>query len=154
MWAQGGHWKYEIIMRESNEMHSAQWRYYSSITPQAGLLPARSILFFVGHLKLARHYVHDEHVLLCFFSNFRNPDNDSTPWCYIYRGTQVVWEFCSVPKCTEGTAIIKQTTKSSWTDRWAISLKRGSCVCHFVNRDLPRVREGLWSVIPGHKVRH
>ncbi|XP_072290169.1 tissue-type plasminogen activator isoform X2 [Eucyclogobius newberryi] len=31
----------------------------------------------------------------------RNPDRDSTPWCYIYRGTQVVWEFCSLPKCPE-----------------------------------------------------
>lgn len=31
----------------------------------------------------------------------RNPDNDSTPWCYVYKGTQIVWEFCSVPKCPE-----------------------------------------------------
>ncbi|XP_034094289.1 tissue-type plasminogen activator isoform X4 [Gymnodraco acuticeps] len=29
----------------------------------------------------------------------RNPDNDSTPWCYVYKGTQIVWEFCSMPKC-------------------------------------------------------
>ncbi|XP_056889943.1 tissue-type plasminogen activator isoform X2 [Takifugu flavidus] len=31
----------------------------------------------------------------------RNPDNDSTPWCFVYKGTQVIWEFCSVPKCPE-----------------------------------------------------
>ncbi|XP_068167297.1 tissue-type plasminogen activator isoform X2 [Antennarius striatus] len=31
----------------------------------------------------------------------RNPDNDDSPWCYIYKGTQVVWERCSVPKCPE-----------------------------------------------------
>ncbi|XP_035022674.2 tissue-type plasminogen activator isoform X3 [Hippoglossus stenolepis] len=31
----------------------------------------------------------------------RNPDNDSNPWCYIYKGTQIVWELCSVPKCPE-----------------------------------------------------
>ncbi|KAM9858269.1 tissue-type plasminogen activator isoform 2-T3 [Aulostomus maculatus] len=31
----------------------------------------------------------------------RNPDDDSTPWCYVYRGTQIVWEFCSLPKCPE-----------------------------------------------------
>ncbi|CAB1428287.1 unnamed protein product [Pleuronectes platessa] len=31
----------------------------------------------------------------------RNPDSDSTPWCYIYKGTQVVWELCSMPKCPE-----------------------------------------------------
>ncbi|XP_054467177.1 tissue-type plasminogen activator isoform X2 [Anoplopoma fimbria] len=31
----------------------------------------------------------------------RNPDNDSTPWCYIYKGTQITWDFCSMPKCPE-----------------------------------------------------
>ncbi|XP_032435223.1 tissue-type plasminogen activator isoform X2 [Xiphophorus hellerii] len=31
----------------------------------------------------------------------RNPDHDSSPWCYVYRGTQIEWEFCSVPKCPE-----------------------------------------------------
>ncbi|XP_061754381.1 tissue-type plasminogen activator isoform X1 [Nerophis ophidion] len=31
----------------------------------------------------------------------RNPDNDSAPWCYTYKGTQIAWEFCSVPKCPE-----------------------------------------------------
>uniref|UniRef100_A0A672JDN2 Uncharacterized protein n=1 Tax=Salarias fasciatus TaxID=181472 RepID=A0A672JDN2_SALFA len=33
----------------------------------------------------------------------RNPDNDDTPWCYVYKGTQIVWEFCSLPKCPEAT---------------------------------------------------
>lgn len=41
------------------------------------------------------------------FIYLRNPDNDSTPWCYIYRGTQIVWEFCSMPKCPEGAALQK-----------------------------------------------
>ncbi|XP_068559862.1 tissue-type plasminogen activator isoform X3 [Cebidichthys violaceus] len=31
----------------------------------------------------------------------RNPDNDSAPWCYIYKGTQIAWELCSMPKCPE-----------------------------------------------------
>ncbi|XP_076005674.1 tissue-type plasminogen activator isoform X2 [Genypterus blacodes] len=31
----------------------------------------------------------------------RNPDNDNVPWCFIYKGTQIAWEFCSVPKCPE-----------------------------------------------------
>ncbi|KAM9744701.1 tissue-type plasminogen activator isoform 1-T2 [Menidia menidia] len=31
----------------------------------------------------------------------RNPDQDSSPWCYIYRGSQIAWEFCSMPKCSE-----------------------------------------------------
>uniref|UniRef100_A0A1A8N1T2 Plasminogen activator, tissue n=1 Tax=Nothobranchius pienaari TaxID=704102 RepID=A0A1A8N1T2_9TELE len=29
----------------------------------------------------------------------RNPDRDSSPWCYIYKGTEIVWDFCSLPKC-------------------------------------------------------
>ncbi|KAM7017911.1 tissue-type plasminogen activator isoform 3-T3 [Tautogolabrus adspersus] len=31
----------------------------------------------------------------------RNPDVDNTPWCYIYKGTQITWEACSLPKCAE-----------------------------------------------------
>ncbi|XP_007563499.1 tissue-type plasminogen activator isoform X1 [Poecilia formosa] len=31
----------------------------------------------------------------------RNPDHDSSPWCYVYKGTQIAWEFCYVPKCPE-----------------------------------------------------
>uniref|UniRef100_A0A1A7XNI6 Plasminogen activator n=1 Tax=Iconisemion striatum TaxID=60296 RepID=A0A1A7XNI6_9TELE len=31
----------------------------------------------------------------------RNPDRDNSPWCYIYKGTEVVWDFCSLPKCTK-----------------------------------------------------
>ncbi|KAM3867641.1 tissue-type plasminogen activator [Diretmus argenteus] len=31
----------------------------------------------------------------------RNPDNDSIPWCYIYKGTQIAWELCTLPKCPE-----------------------------------------------------
>uniref|UniRef100_A0A3Q3KLT3 Plasminogen activator n=1 Tax=Monopterus albus TaxID=43700 RepID=A0A3Q3KLT3_MONAL len=31
----------------------------------------------------------------------RNPDNDSIPWCFIYKGIQIVWDFCSIPKCPE-----------------------------------------------------
>lgn len=31
----------------------------------------------------------------------RNPDGDGSPWCYIYKGNQIVWEYCSLPKCPE-----------------------------------------------------
>ncbi|XP_061135101.1 tissue-type plasminogen activator isoform X1 [Syngnathus typhle] len=31
----------------------------------------------------------------------RNPDHDGAPWCYTYKGTQIIWEFCSLPKCSE-----------------------------------------------------
>ncbi|XP_028852986.1 tissue-type plasminogen activator isoform X2 [Denticeps clupeoides] len=32
----------------------------------------------------------------------RNPDGDSKPWCYVYKGTQIVWEFCTLPTCAAG----------------------------------------------------
>ncbi|XP_046871569.1 tissue-type plasminogen activator, partial [Hypomesus transpacificus] len=32
----------------------------------------------------------------------RNPDSDSSPWCYVYRGIEVSWELCSLPKCPAG----------------------------------------------------
>ncbi|KAG7489418.1 tissue-type plasminogen activator isoform X1 [Solea senegalensis] len=31
----------------------------------------------------------------------RNPDNDNTPWCYVYKNNLIAWEFCSLPKCKE-----------------------------------------------------
>ncbi|XP_051923165.1 tissue-type plasminogen activator isoform X1 [Hippocampus zosterae] len=31
----------------------------------------------------------------------RNPNRDGTPWCYTYKGTQIIWEFCSLPKCSQ-----------------------------------------------------
>uniref|UniRef100_UPI0037E82463 tissue-type plasminogen activator isoform X2 n=1 Tax=Semicossyphus pulcher TaxID=241346 RepID=UPI0037E82463 len=50
----------------------------------------------------------------------RNPDSDNTPWCYIYKGTQIAWEACPVPKCPEdkyqecvrGTGLSYRGTKS------------------------------------------
>ncbi|XP_063031474.1 tissue-type plasminogen activator isoform X2 [Melospiza melodia melodia] len=31
----------------------------------------------------------------------RNPDEDSRPWCYIYKGGRYTWEHCSVPSCSK-----------------------------------------------------
>ncbi|KAK6468528.1 tissue-type plasminogen activator [Huso huso] len=32
----------------------------------------------------------------------RNPDNDTEPWCHVYKNKQLVWEYCSVPSCPQG----------------------------------------------------
>uniref|UniRef100_A0A8D0HAS4 Plasminogen activator n=1 Tax=Sphenodon punctatus TaxID=8508 RepID=A0A8D0HAS4_SPHPU len=32
----------------------------------------------------------------------RNPDEDSRPWCHIYRGGQYTWEYCNTPACSRG----------------------------------------------------
>ncbi|KAG7263942.1 hypothetical protein CRUP_029282, partial [Coryphaenoides rupestris] len=31
----------------------------------------------------------------------RNPDNDSVPWCFVYKGAQVDWQYCGMDKCPE-----------------------------------------------------
>ncbi|NXU83203.1 TPA protein, partial [Xiphorhynchus elegans] len=31
----------------------------------------------------------------------RNPDEDSRPWCYIYKEGKYTWEHCSVPSCSK-----------------------------------------------------
>ncbi|XP_026877978.2 tissue-type plasminogen activator [Electrophorus electricus] len=34
----------------------------------------------------------------------RNPDGDSKPWCYVYKKSEIAWEFCSVPSCATAPA--------------------------------------------------
>ncbi|XP_067272345.1 tissue-type plasminogen activator-like isoform X2 [Pseudorasbora parva] len=29
----------------------------------------------------------------------RNPDNERGPWCHVYKGSNLTWELCGVPKC-------------------------------------------------------
>ncbi|KAJ8263474.1 hypothetical protein COCON_G00159310 [Conger conger] len=29
----------------------------------------------------------------------RNPDGDLAPWCHVYKGSQLTWELCDIPKC-------------------------------------------------------
>ncbi|KGL75997.1 Salivary plasminogen activator beta, partial [Tinamus guttatus] len=38
----------------------------------------------------------------------RNPDEDSKPWCYIYKGGKYSWEYCSVPSCSKATCGLRQ----------------------------------------------
>lgn len=89
----------ELHNPERTEVHSQENGRQQPRPGQPQLLQVKWVLtwfesyynffFLVKHLNLS--------LLL------RNPDNDSTPWCFIYKGMQIVWEFCSVPKCPEGT---------------------------------------------------
>uniref|UniRef100_A0A671MV15 Plasminogen activator n=1 Tax=Sinocyclocheilus anshuiensis TaxID=1608454 RepID=A0A671MV15_9TELE len=36
----------------------------------------------------------------------RNPDGDLGPWCHVYKGSQLTWELCDVPKCPRKTPSI------------------------------------------------
>ncbi|TRY96768.1 hypothetical protein DNTS_014492 [Danionella cerebrum] len=35
----------------------------------------------------------------------RNPDGDLGPWCHVYKGSQLTWELCEVPKCWKPSSI-------------------------------------------------
>uniref|UniRef100_A0A3B4AGD5 Plasminogen activator n=1 Tax=Periophthalmus magnuspinnatus TaxID=409849 RepID=A0A3B4AGD5_9GOBI len=56
----------------------------------------------------------------------RNPDSDSTPWCYVYRGTQVVWDFCSLPKCPEDKGCVSGSGQSY---RGTVAVTRSGSRC-------------------------
>lgn len=92
----------ELHNSERKEVHSQENGRQQSRPGQPQLLQVKCFLtwwwnyyyFFYGE---AFKY------FLVTFSKPRNPDNDSTPWCFIYKGTQIIWEFCSVPKCPKGT---------------------------------------------------
>lgn len=30
---------------------------------------------------------------------YRNPDNDTRPWCFVWSGNQLSWEYCSLAQC-------------------------------------------------------
>lgn len=69
------------------------------------------------------------------FSRLRNPDNDSTPWCYIYRGTQIVWDFCSLPKCPQGTALQWASESQRPTITHLVCLKRCFFACVWADKN-------------------
>uniref|UniRef100_A0A667YPZ8 Plasminogen activator n=1 Tax=Myripristis murdjan TaxID=586833 RepID=A0A667YPZ8_9TELE len=69
----------------------------------------------------------------------RNPDKDDTPWCYVYKGTQVNWEFCSLPKCTEGEC--KLGSGQSYRGTVAVTQSGASCLPW----DSPLVKRKLYN---------
>uniref|UniRef100_H3DEQ8 Plasminogen activator n=1 Tax=Tetraodon nigroviridis TaxID=99883 RepID=H3DEQ8_TETNG len=59
----------------------------------------------------------------------RNPDNDSTPWCFVYKGTQIIWEFCSVPKCPEDTQEKCVVARGeAYRGTWSVSHSGAECI--------------------------
>lgn len=58
----------------------------------------------------------------------RNPDGDTKPWCYVYRRSQITWEFCSVPNCTTAPAECVQGSGQSYRGMQAISKSGAKCL--------------------------
>ncbi|XP_060737276.1 salivary plasminogen activator beta isoform X2 [Tachysurus vachellii] len=59
----------------------------------------------------------------------RNPDGDSRPWCYIYKKSQIVWEFCSIPNCTTDPVLeCVQDSGQSYRGTWSVSKSNANCL--------------------------
>lgn len=59
----------------------------------------------------------------------RNPDGDSGPWCYVYKGTQIAWEFCTLPSCpADPTLECVQGSGQAYRGTRAVSQTGSSCV--------------------------
>lgn len=72
----------------------------------------------------------------------RNPDNDSTPWCYVYKSTQVDWAFCTLPKCPDNQ--YKECVQGSGqTYRGTASLTKTGSRC--LPWDSPLVKRKLFN---------
>ncbi|XP_035641829.1 tissue-type plasminogen activator-like isoform X1 [Oncorhynchus keta] len=57
----------------------------------------------------------------------RNPDNDTKPWCYVYKGNQIVWEFCTLSSCPADQRPVECVQASGQTYRGTKAVtKRGS----------------------------
>ncbi|XP_029017363.1 tissue-type plasminogen activator isoform X2 [Betta splendens] len=72
----------------------------------------------------------------------RNPDNDSAPWCYVYKGSQVVWDVCSLPKCPEDR-LAECVLGSGRSYRGTASVTRSGARC--LPWDAPALRRKLYN---------
>ncbi|XP_039598899.1 tissue-type plasminogen activator-like, partial [Polypterus senegalus] len=43
----------------------------------------------------------------------RNPDSDKQPWCHVYKGSQLTWEYCSIPSCSAASPVDCYTDKGT-----------------------------------------
>ncbi|KAL0979265.1 hypothetical protein UPYG_G00182950 [Umbra pygmaea] len=59
----------------------------------------------------------------------RNPDNDSKPWCYVYKRTQIAWEFCKLPSCPADQSPVECVQNSGQTYRGTTAVTKGGSNC-------------------------
>ncbi|XP_014394652.1 PREDICTED: coagulation factor XII [Myotis brandtii] len=43
----------------------------------------------------------------------RNPDNDTQPWCFVWSGNRLSWEYCDLARCQTPTLAAPQTQSPS-----------------------------------------
>uniref|UniRef100_A0AAR2JSK7 T-plasminogen activator n=1 Tax=Pygocentrus nattereri TaxID=42514 RepID=A0AAR2JSK7_PYGNA len=58
----------------------------------------------------------------------RNPDGDSKPWCYVFKKSQVMWEFCSVPNCTTAPAECVKGSGQSYRGMQVVTKSGAKCL--------------------------
>ncbi|XP_038840476.1 tissue-type plasminogen activator-like isoform X1 [Salvelinus namaycush] len=60
----------------------------------------------------------------------RNPSDDTKPWCHVYKGTQIAWEFCTLSSCPADQSPVECVQGAGQTYRGTTAItKRGySCL--------------------------
>ncbi|XP_075592912.1 tissue-type plasminogen activator isoform X1 [Balearica regulorum gibbericeps] len=59
----------------------------------------------------------------------RNPDEDSRPWCYIYKGGKYIWEHCSVPSCSKvGNSNCKSGRGTDYRGSHSVTSSGATCL--------------------------
>ncbi|XP_036382604.1 tissue-type plasminogen activator [Megalops cyprinoides] len=60
----------------------------------------------------------------------RNPDNDTMSWCYVYKGLQVTWEFCTLPACPsdQNLECVKDDNGQSYRGTKAVTKGGSKCL--------------------------
>ncbi|XP_055969067.1 coagulation factor XII [Sorex fumeus] len=59
-------------------------------------------------VEQARHWGLGDHAFC------RNPDNDTRPWCFIWMGDRLTWEYCRVPQCQPRGRLMPQILPARW----------------------------------------
>ncbi|XP_077923047.1 coagulation factor XII isoform X3 [Halichoerus grypus] len=44
----------------------------------------------------------------------RNPDNDTRPWCFVWSGDRLSWEYCRLAQCQAPTLAAAQSLSPTW----------------------------------------
>ncbi|XP_064452569.1 coagulation factor XII [Mirounga angustirostris] len=44
----------------------------------------------------------------------RNPDNDTRPWCFVWSGDRLSWEYCRLAQCQTPTLAALQSLSPTW----------------------------------------
>ncbi|XP_072255905.1 tissue-type plasminogen activator [Pyxicephalus adspersus] len=79
----------------------------------------------------------------------RNPDGDTSPWCYVFKGGRYTWEHCSVPTCKEATPDCYSERGTTYRGSQGVTMSGASCL----RWDSPLVKNKVFNAWSGKSRR-